>query len=520
MGMSEALQTGAAEAARGAVRLTPLQTIPMENGILGVAEVSKHIGFPVHRAYYIRDVPRGSGRGGHGHKALRQAFLCLRGSFSLSITRHGHTETVVLDRPDVAAVVEPGCWRDLADFSDDSVVMVLASDEYDEADYIRSYHDFLRWEAEAEPVRAVPYLDLSRGAREMTAELELVTRRVIRSGHFIGGAEVERFETRFAAYCGAGQMIGAGNGLDALVLALRAWDIGPGDEVVMPAHTFIATALAVDEVGATPVLADVEPDTGLLDVDRLAEVLTDRTRAVIPVHLYGLPVDMDALRAALAGRDIRILEDACQAHGARYKGRRCGGLGDAAAFSFYPTKNLGALGDGGGLTTDDPALAERVRMLGNYGSRVKYAHELVGRNSRLDPLQAAVLDFKLDRLDGWNARRRELARRYFAALSDLPALHLPTVRPFAEPVWHVFPVRAPGVRDDLQAFLAEHGVGTNVHYPTPIHLQPCYAGRWRAGDYPAAEAFAGSVLSLPLDQTHTEAEIDFVIAKVRAFFSA
>jgi dTDP-4-amino-4,6-dideoxygalactose transaminase len=520
--MSEALKSGPTNerAPESAVRLVPLQTIPMENGILGVAEVSKHIGFPVHRAYYIRDVPEGSSRGSHGHKALRQCFLCLRGSFQLSITKGGRTETVTLDRPDLAAVVEPGCWRDLSHFSEDSVVIVLASDEYDEADYIRSFEDFVVWEAEGDRIASVPYLDLARGAREMTPELELVMRRVLRSGYFIGGPEVARFETRFAHYCGVGHMVGAGNGLDALVLALRAWNIGPGDEVIMPAHTFIATALAVDEVGATPILVDVEPDTGLMDMAQVAAALTDRTRAVIPVHLYGLPVDMDALKAALAGRDIRILEDACQAHGARYKGRRCGALGDAAAFSFYPTKNLGALGDGGGLTTHDPALAEAVRMLGNYGSRVKYEHELVGRNSRLDPLQAAVLDHKLDRLDTWNARRRDLARRYFGGLSGLAGLELPAVRAFAEPVWHVFPVRAPGRRDALADHLAREGVGTNIHYPTPIHLQPCYAGRWAPGDFPVSEAFADSVLSLPLDQTHTEAEVDFVIAKVRAFFSS
>jgi len=520
--MSEALTSGApgGSTADSGVRLVPLQTIPMENGILGVAEVSRHIGFPVHRAYYIRDVPMGQGRGGHGHKALRQCFLCLRGSFKLAITRRGRTETVVLDRPDVAAVVEPGCWRDLSDFSDDSVVIVLASEEYDEADYIRTYHEFLRWEAQAGTVASVPYLDLSRGARELAPELEQVMRRVLRSGYFIGGPEVARFEARFADYCGVGHMVGAGNGLDALVLALRAWNIGPGDEVIMPAHTFIATALAVDEVGATPVLVDVEADTGLLDVTKVAAAVTPRTRAVIPVHLYGLPVDMDGLKAALAGRDIRVLEDACQAHGARYKGRRTGALGDAAAFSFYPTKNLGALGDAGGLTTADPALADTVRMLGNYGSRVKYEHELVGRNSRLDPLQAAVLDAKLDRLDGWNERRRAYARRYLSALSGLPGLELPAVRAWAEPIWHVFPVRAPGRRAELQAHLAEHGVGVNIHYPTPIHLQPCYAGRWRAGDFPVSEAFAASVLSLPLDHTHTEAEIDYVIGKVRAFFSA
>jgi dTDP-4-amino-4,6-dideoxygalactose transaminase len=400
------------------------------------------------------------------------------------------------------------------------VVIVLASEEYDEADYIRDHDDFRRWDAGQEPVTAVPYLDLARTSRAIGAEMELAMRRVMKSGWLIGGPEVDRFGARFAAYCGAAEMVGLGNGLDALTLALKAWGIGPGDEVIVPAHTFIASALAVDAAGATPVLVDVEPDTGLMDMARVAAAIGERTRAVMPVHLYGHPADMDGLATVIGGRDIRVLEDACQAHGALYKGRRCGGLGDAAAFSFYPTKNLGALGDGGALTTGNPATAEQVRMLANYGSREKYRHEIMGRNSRLDPLQAAVLDVKLDRLDAWNARRGELALRYVAGLSDVRGLDLPPVRGWARPVWHVFPVRAPGARDALQAFLAERGVGTNIHYPTPVHLQACYAGRWSEGEFPAAEALAKSVLSLPLDAMHTDREIDFVISRVREFFGA
>jgi dTDP-4-amino-4,6-dideoxygalactose transaminase len=509
----------AAEAVEPIVRVVELQTIPMPNGILGVAEVSRHIGFPVHRAYYIRDVPAGQSRGAHGHKALRQCFLCLRGSVRLTITKNDVSQAVTLTKPWQAAVVGAGCWRDLSDFSEDSVVIVLVSDEYDEGDYIRDYAEFQRWEAGRDPVTATPYLDLGRQNRALAAEIELAMRRVVRSGRLIGGPEVEGFEARFAAYCGAGAMVGVGNGLDALTLALKAWGIGPGDEVIAPAHTFVATALAVDEVGATPVLVDVEPDTGLIDLARTAAAITPRTRAIIPVHLYGHPADMDGLAAIVAGRDIKVLEDACQAHGARYKGRRCGSLGDAAAFSFYPTKNLGALGDGGALVTRDAAAAERVRMLANYGSRQKYRHELAGRNSRLDPLQAAVLDVKLGHLDVWNARRGELALRYLTGLADLRGLELPAVRGWAEPVWHVYPVRAPGRRDELAAFLAEHGVGSNIHYPIPVHLQPCYEGRWREGDYPAAERLASSLLSLPLDPFHTDAEIQHVIATVRAFFS-
>ena len=508
-----------AEGAPDLVRLVELQTIPMPNGILGVAEVASHIGFPVHRAYYIRDVPAGQSRGAHGHRALRQCFLCLRGSVNLSISKHRRTQTVHLSRPSQAAVVQAGCWRDLSDFSEDSVIIVLASDEYDEADYIRSYDDFVRWDNGDEPVTAVPYLDLRRTSQTLGAELELAMRRVVKSGNFIGGPEVAAFEADFAAYCGAGQMVGLGNGLDALSIALRAWGVGPGDEVIVPAHTFVATALAVDEVGATAVPVDVEADTGLMDMRQVAAAITTATRAIVPVHLYGHPADMDGLAAAIAGRDIRILEDAAQAHGARYRGRRCGALGDAAAFSFYPTKNLGALGDGGGLVTGDPAFAERVRTIANYGAREKYRHEVAGRNSRLDPLQAAVLAAKLEHLDGWNARRSQLALRYFLGLADVRGLDLPAVRAWAEPVWHVFAVRVPGVRDALAAFLAERGVGTNIHYPTPVHLQPCYAGRWAAGQFPVAEALAGSLLSLPLDPTHTDREIDFVVAQVRAFFA-
>jgi dTDP-4-amino-4,6-dideoxygalactose transaminase len=288
----------------------------------------------------------------------------------------------------------------------------------------------------------------------------------------------------------------------------------------VPAHTFVATAMAVEDVGAEVVLVDVEADTGLMDVARLESAIGARTRAVIPVHLYGQAVDMDGLARAVGGLDIRILEVACQAHGARYKGRRCGSLGDAAAYSFYPTKNLGALGDGGALATGSADLAERVRMLANYGSAEKYDHRVLGRNSRLDPLQAAVLAVKLDRLDAWNARRGQLALRYFMGLAGVRGVELPAVRGWAEPVWHVFAIRAPGVRDALQAHLAANGVGTNIHYPTPVHLQPCYAGRWRKGQFPVAEALADSLLSLPLDPTHTDREIDFVIDRVREFFGS
>jgi dTDP-4-amino-4,6-dideoxygalactose transaminase len=395
---------------------------------------------------------------------------------------------------------------------------VLASDEYDEADYIRDRGEFEAWQRGEDPVVGVPYIDLARQSDAVGPQLERAIRRVIKSGRLIGGPEVERFEAAFAAHCGADCAVGVGNGLDALSLTLRAWGIGPGDEVIVPAHTFIATALAVEAVGAELVLADVEADTGLLDAARVAAAITPRTRAVLPVHLYGHPVDMDALRAIIPERGVRILEDAAQAHGARYKGRPCGALGDAAGFSFYPTKNLGALGDGGAVTTRDPGLAAEIRRLANYGASTKYRHEVLGGNSRLDPLQAAALGVKLERLEAWNQRRRALAAMYLAGLAGVEGLGLPAVRAWAEPVWHVFAVRAPGRRAALQTFLESNGVGTNIHYPTPIHRQPCYDGRWKPGAFPVAEAQANSLLSLPLDPMHTDQEIQFVIDKVRAFF--
>lgn len=500
------------------VRMADLQVIPMPNGSLSVVEVSRHLGFPVHRAYFISDVPVSEGRGGHGHKSLRQGFICLKGQVSLLVRRNGQTQAIRLGQTPQAAVVERGCWRDLNDFSEDAVVLVLASDEYDEADYIRSRTDFETWEAGQVPVTSVPYLDLTRQIDEIGPEIELAMRRVVKSGRFIGGPEVTAFEQSFASYCGTGQMVGVGNGLEALSLMLRAWGIGAGDEVIVPAHTFIATALAVDAVGATPVLVDVEPETGLIDVDKVAAATTSRTRAVIPVHLYGHPVDMDALRAVLADTGIRILEDAAQAHGARYRGRRCGSLGDAAAFSFYPTKNLGAVGDGGGIVTGRADWAQAARRLANYGATERYHHEVVGTNSRLDPVQAAVLSVKLGHLDRWNARRRELADLYLSGLADLDGLELPAVRAWAEPVWHVFPVRAPGRRDALLRHLEASGIGVNIHYPVAVHRQSCYAGRWKDGAFPVAEGLAASLLSLPLDPTHSEAEIRFVIAAVRSFF--
>ena len=362
--------------------------------------------------------------------------------------------------------------------------------------------------------QTVPFLDLGAGYDELRDDLDAAYRRVMGSGWYIGGGEVEAFEEAFAYYCGAAHGVGVGNGLEALHLILRAYGIGEGDEVIVPSNTYIATWLAVTYTGATPVPVEPDARTYNLDPDRLAAAVTPRTRAVMPVHLYGQPADMDPVLEVARQHDLRVVEDAAQAHGARYRGRRVGALGDAAGFSFYPGKNLGAFGDAGAVTTDDADLADRLRALRNYGSRRKYHNETVGYNSRLDPLQAAFLGVKLEHLDAWNARRARIAARYLDALGGTD-LVLPTVPDWADPVWHLFVVRTAD-RAGLLAHLERAGIGTLVHYPVPPHRQPAYAGLGiEEGALPVAEAIHREVVSLPIGPQQTDEQTDAVITAVR-----
>ena len=343
----------------------------------------------------------------------------------------------------------------------------------------------------------IPFLDLKGPYLELKAELDEAIARVVSSGWFIGGGEVDQFEADYATYCSAAHCVGVANGLDALHLALRAMDVGPGDEVIVPSNTYIATWLAVSQCGATPV--PVEPDARTCNIDPalIEAAITPRTKVILPVHLYGQPADMDPILAIARKHGLRVLEDGAQAHGARYKGQRLGAQGDAVAWSFYPGKNLGAMGDGGAVTTNDAQLADRIRVLRNYGSRVKYVNEVQGYNSRLDPLQAAILRVKLAHLDEWNARRSAIAARYQQGLAGC-GFTLPHVPDWAEPVWHLYVVQH-SQRDALHKALADAGVGTLIHYPIPPHLQQAYAqAGFKKGDFPLAESMAGGVLSLPM----------------------
>lgn len=362
----------------------------------------------------------------------------------------------------------------------------------------------------------VPFLDLAAASAQIAPALEAAVIAQMRAGPYILGPTLARFEAEFASYLGARQCLGVANGLDALRLGLDAMGVGPGDEVIVPANTYIATWLAVSQCGAIPVPVEPVEATHNIDPDGVAAAITARTKAILAVHLYGQPADLDGLRALSAQHGIGLLEDAAQAHGARYKSARIGASG-TATFSFYPSKNLGALGDGGALVTDDAQIARQVALLRNYGSPEKYRHEIKGVNSRLDPLQAAVLSIKLQVLDAWNARRQAIARRYSHALSQA-GIPTPFVPDWATPVWHLYVLRHPD-RDRFQGRLDRAGISSLVHYPIPPHLQTAYAELgYGKGRFPLSERLAHEVISLPMCPAQTPDQTDAVIEAVLRLF--
>lgn len=362
---------------------------------------------------------------------------------------------------------------------------------------------------------AVPFVDLAPAQREVAAELDVALGRVLASGRYLLGEELERFEGEFAAYCETAHCVGVGSGLSAIELALRARGIGSGDEVIVPAYTFIATWLAVSRVGGKPVPVDVKESTYNIDAEQVAAAITPRTAAIVPVHLRGEPADMDAIGELADAHGLAVIEDAAQAHGARHRGRRVGGLGDAGAFSFYPSKNLGALGDGGAIVTDDSELAAQARLLRNYGMKTKYEIEMAGVNSRLAEIQAAALRVKLSRLDRWNALRVELAEAYRDRLGGVGSIALPEPAESTEPVWHLFVIGCPD-RDACARALAERGVETLVHYPVLPHMSPPYAEHGWVGRLPVAERLAATTLSLPMYPHMSAEQVDTVSAAVLA----
>jgi dTDP-4-amino-4,6-dideoxygalactose transaminase len=367
------------------------------------------------------------------------------------------------------------------------------------------------------PVTTIPAEDLTRQYQQIRWEIAAAIDQVLPSGKYTLGPALQKFEVEFAAYCGVGYCIGISNGTEALRLALAAMGVGPGDEVITQANTYVATSFAVNYLGATPVFVDIEPEYSNLDVSKVEEKITPRTKAIIPVHMYGHPVDMDPLMALAARYNLYVLEDASHAHGAEYKGKRAGALGHAAAFSFYPSKVLGAYGDAGAIVTDDADLDHKVRVLRYMGQEVKHTHLVIGYQQRLDPIQAAVLSVKLRYLDRWIDERRRVATCYAQLLSDLP-VELPGEAAWARHVYYMYTIRTPW-RDELEAFLAARGIGTQKIYATPVPMQPCYLNlEYTSNDIPVADQYARELLCLPVFPELSDAEVTTVAGAIREFY--
>lgn len=364
----------------------------------------------------------------------------------------------------------------------------------------------------------IPFLNMSDEYTELKQEYSAVFHRCMEKSHFILGEQVSLFEKNFAEYSQAKNAIGVGNGLDALALVIRAMDIGAGDEVIVPAHTFIATWLAVTQAGAIPIPVDADENTCNINVELIKAKINSKTKAIIPVHLYGQPADMDPILEIAREFGLKVIEDAAQAHGALYKSKRVGSMGDAACFSFYPAKNLGAFGDGGAITTNDSALAEKIRLLRNYGSEVKYHHDIKGVNTRLDELQAAFLNVKLKKLDQWNQQRREFANYYTELLKENSSIKLQEIPVGVEPVWHLYTIRV-SERDKLMNDLKSEGIDSIIHYPIPPHLSLAYSEfGYKPHSFPIAEKIAQTTLSLPFWPYMQKAQIEKVVSHVLKSF--
>ena len=366
----------------------------------------------------------------------------------------------------------------------------------------------------------IPYIDFVREYKDLEVKFDAAYKRVMNRGHFILGPEVLEFEKAFANHCGTRFAVGVGSGLDALILVLDAWGVGPGDEVIISANTYIATAFAITKLGAKPVLVDIDEQSFNIDVTKIEAAITPRTKAILPTHLYGQMADMDKILEIASKYQLKVLEDSAQSHGALQNDKICGSHGDAVAFSFYPTKNLGAFGDGGAITTNCPQLYETLLHLRNNGSKTKFHYDYIGYNSRLDELQAAFLKVKLKELSSWNLKRQIFSEIYQANLQSLSGIVLPTILSKNQSVWHVYCIRViNNLRTDLINYLNQHGIGTNIHYPHPLHLQSCYKDLgYSTGSFPVTEKSAKEILSLPLTSFHSKEEILRVCQVIKNFF--
>ncbi len=495
------------------------------NGDLTVVENTDKYPFSLQRVFYLYDVPADSERGGHSHHKAQELIVAVSGSFDVTLHDGHRRQTFHLDRPYKALYIPAGVWRTLSDFSSGSVCLVLTSEKYDEADYVRSFTDFMRLTADkTAPAKHYPFLDLAVCNAPYISELRDAAISVIDSGRYIGGGEVAALERDLCSLTGTPFAVGVSNGLDALRLIFRAYiELGrlhPGDEVIVPANTYIASVLSVTDCGLTPVFVEPDPATLNLDSCIVEAAITPRTRAVLPVHLYGRACWDETLADVVRRHDLIVVEDNAQAIGAEaradglFGSRATGGLGHAAAFSFYPTKNIGALGDAGAVTTFDEQLARTVRALANYGSDRRYHNIYTGLNCRLDPIQAAMIRVKLRHIDDKTAHRRLIASIYSEEITN-PKVTLPLRDDPDSAVWHQYVVRTAD-RDAFRRYLLDRGVETDVHYAVPPHLQPCYA-RYASLSLPVTCAIADTVVSLPVSTCTTVSDARAIASIINTY---
>lgn len=505
--------------AAGNKQLVELSNIPKisDDASLCFAQVKDQVPFLIRRIYYIFDAKTGEPRGHHAHYTTDQMMFCLRGRARVVLDNGFLRSEVWLDKPEKGLRLRPMIWHEMLDMSEETVLLVLASKEYDPGDYIRNYDQFKRLAREQHGRGQLVFNDFVKDIEEREAEYLNDIQRVLKSGWFILGNEVKAFEGELAEYLRVKRAVGVANGLEALQIALMALGIKEGDEVITTPLSAVATTLAIMAVGAKPVFTDVNDD-GLMQVEMVETLITNKTKAILPVHLYGQPVNLGVLQTICAKHNLFLLEDACQAHGSQLDGRKLGSFGDMAAFSFYPTKNLGAFGDGGAIVTNNDGLAEKCRQIRDYGQSGKYKHAVYGLNSRLDELQAAILRTKLKYLDEDNARRRKIALIYGERLSGFKNLHLLGQDSWEGNNFHLMVIRSKR-RDDLKEYLKEQGIPTLIHYPSTIPDQPVFAKKWGAGKIENARKIVGEVLSLPCHPQMTEDEVELVCRKIREFFA-
>ena len=492
-------------------------------GKLSFLNVEKICGFLVKRVYYLYNLKKNQARGSHAHKNLKQCIICLKGKAEIYFNKGEKNEKkYFLDSPDKGVLIKNCSWCDIEQFEKDSILIVLASEEYNKNDYLRTKEKYQKYISKKKKFEPVRYATLDRMHKDLENLIIPALKSVIESGHYILGKEVNKFEKNFAKFSNAKYALGCGNGFDALVLALKSIDISRDDEVIVPANSFVATAMAVSSLGAKPIFADCDYDNFSIDLESVRDKITKKTKAIIPVSLYGIPLDANKISLFAKKHNLKIIEDASQAHGVSFfsnsnqKLKRFSNW-KVSTFSFYPTKNLGAIGDGGAIVTNDPKLYSKIKSLRNYGLNKLKSYEFIGMNSRLDEIQASILNIKLGHINAWTAKKRKIAKIYFQELKSIKSIKLIDQNLSEKSVLHVFPIKVlNNKRDSLIAFLNKNNIETNIHYPKSINNQQIYKQfKVKLNNCKKLEK---ELLSLPIDPYHSKNEILYVCSKIKEFF--